>query len=180
VYDNPVALLVPSVSQCLALAGPILSVVGIIWFWRHGDAVIARLFPSLKWERELGWLNLRAHRRADQIMRGLTHVLHLVLLGALAGILGLSWMIGQPHDMDTVAGAFSIPFEFIDLTLFLGIWIVYFAYALAPRLRAEYEEAELRRFRAENPNVEEEWREDPKDRLKISLWETDRPQRRRF
>jgi hypothetical protein len=177
VYPSHVALLVPSISQCLALAGPFLAVGAIIWFWRHGDAVIARLFPHLKWESELGWLNLRAHRRADRIMRGLTHLLHLVLLGALAGILGLSWMLGQPHDMDSVSGAFSIPFEFVDLMLFLGMWIVYFSYALAPRLRAEYEEAELRRYRLENPEVEEERRQSANDRLKISLWETDRPRR---
>jgi hypothetical protein len=171
------ALLVPSASQCLAFAGPFLAVGGLVWFWRHGDLLIARLFPQLKWERELGWLNLRAHRRAERILRGLTHVMHLVLLGALAGILGLAWLLGQPHDMDTLPGAFSIPFEFVYLLLFLGIWIYYFVSILGPRVRAEFEEGELRRWRLENPEAGPERRR-PKDRLQVSLWETDRPRRR--
>jgi hypothetical protein len=170
------AILVPSASQCLAFAGPLLAVGGIIWFWRHGDVLISRLFPQLKWERELGWLNLTAQRRAERILRGLSHVLHAGLLGALIGILGFAWLFGQPHDTDTITGAFSIPFEFIYLALFLGMWIYYFTSMLGPRVRAEFEEEELRRWRRENPDTERERK--PKDRLQISLWETERPRRR--
>jgi sterol desaturase/sphingolipid hydroxylase (fatty acid hydroxylase superfamily) len=169
-------LLVPSAAQCLAFAGPFLAIGGIVWFWRNGDMLITRLFPQLKWERELGWLNLRAERRADRILQGLTHVLHLMLLGALAGILGLAWLLGQPHDMNTIPGAFSIPFEFIYLALFVGLWIYYFIAVLGPRVSAEFEEKELQRWRRENPDTEREPK--PKDRLKISLWETERPRRR--
>ena len=169
------ALLVPSAAQCLAFGGPIVSLAGLFWFWRHGDEWIARLFPHLQWKRELGWLNLSADRRADRIMRGLTHALHVGLLAALIGILGFAWLLGQPHDTDSTLGLFSIPFQFIYLPLFLGIWIVYFTYLLGPRVRAEFEEGELRRYREENPD------EEPKgksaDRLKITVWNSSRPRR---
>ncbi len=170
------ALLVPSTAQCFAFFGPFVAMGGLVWFWRNGDALVAWLFPQLKWEREMGWLNLRAYRRADLILRCLTHVFHLVLLGALAGILGLAWLLGQPHDMDTLTGAFSIPFEFIYLALFLGIWIFYFVTMLGPRVSAEFEREELQRYRVENPEIAKEKR--ARDRLHVSLWETDQPRRR--
>ena len=170
------ALLVPNASQCIAIGGPVLAIIGLVWFWHHGDAVIARLFPQLKWERELGWLNLRAHRRADRIMRGLTHVLHTLLLGALVGLLGFAWLLGQPHDTDSAIGLFSIPFEFIYLVFFLGIWIVYFVYLLAPRIRAEYEDQELKRWRAEHPEEVPEMRKRA-GRFDVSVWDAGRPRR---
>jgi hypothetical protein len=153
----------------------VLSILGAIWFWRNGEAVITRLFPHLEFERGLGWLNQRSTRRAERILCGLTHLLHVALLVALAGILALSWNLGQPVDADNARDLLALAGEGLYLIVCCGLWIYYFAAILAPRLRAEYEAAELARYRAENP--EEPTRPKRVDRLGITLWELTPPRR---
>jgi hypothetical protein len=145
------ALLIPSPGQCLTIAAPVASIAAIIWFSRHGDRVIARLFPHWEWERRLGWLNARANRRAETVLRGLRHLGHTFLLFDLAAILGLSWFVGGPHDMDSGASVFTYVLEMVYLGVCLIPWIYYFVVILGPRIRAEFEEEELQRYRAEHP-----------------------------
>jgi hypothetical protein len=169
------ALLIPSANQCLAIAGPLVSVGVVIWLLRHGDRTIARLFPHWEWERELGWLNLKANRRAEAVLRGLRHLGHTFLLLTLGAILGLSWLAGQPHDMDAAEGVFAYALELIYLGVCLGIWIYYFVAILAPRIVAEHEEEELQRYRAEHPDDDEPRTPSPRN---ITVWDTTRSFRR--
>jgi len=169
------ALLIPTAGQCLQLAGPLLIAIGAIWFWRHGDVVLARLFPQWEWERKLGWLNLRANRQAERILRALTHGLHLALLLALVGILLLSWSLGQPPDTDTLGGILGLAGEWIYLIACYGFWIYYFTAVLYPRVRDEYEAAELERYRLENPELDSTRKSG--DRLNITVWDSSRPRR---
>jgi hypothetical protein len=170
------ALFIPTAGQCFAVVAPVASVWGTIWFLRHGDRVIAQLFPHWQWERELGWLNLRANRRAETVLRGLRHLMHAFLLLALAGILGLSWLVGQRLEMETGPGMFALALELIYIGVGLSVWIFYFAAVLAPRLRDEYEEEELQRYRAEHPEKDDAPRSPPSSR--ITMWESPRPSRR--
>jgi hypothetical protein len=168
------ALLVPTASQCLRLAGPLLALFGVIWFWRYGDEVLARLFPHWEWERKLGWLNVKANRHVERILRMFTHLLHVTLLAALVGILGFSWLLGQPQDTDTYLGIFSRGFQWINLMACYMIWVYYFLVILGPRMRDEFELEELTRYRVEHPDTE---RERVKERMKISVWDSTRPRR---
>jgi hypothetical protein len=145
---------------------------------RNGNRVIDQLFPQLEWERKLGWLNARADRRANQILRVLQHLLHLFLLVMLVGVLTFAWLVGHP-DTDTSLGLFTLAGSYVYLGVCLSPWIYYFVVVLGPRLQAEFEEQELARYRAENPDVDEEVRKTrasaPSSR--ITIWESTRPRR---
>ncbi len=169
------ALLVPTAGECLQVGGPLVLVLGTLWFWRNGDLLLARLFPEWEWERKLGWLNLRANRRAEGILRILTHLLHVALLLALVGILVLSRSLGQPQDTDSVIGLLSIAGVWMYLIAGYGFWIYYFTCILAPRVRDEYEAEELARYRLENSEIEKEHRAG--DRFNVTVWEPTRPRR---
>ena len=169
------ALLVPTAAQCLQVFGPLVLVFGIVWFWRNAEVFLAQLFPRWEWERTLGWLNLRANRRAERILRVFTHLLHTALLLVLIGILVLSRELGQPWDTDSYAGMFSLVAVWIYLITCYGFWVYYFAAVLAPRIREEFEAAELQRYRLENP----EHVEMPKagDRFQVTVWDASHPRR---
>lgn len=169
------ALLIPSASQCLAVAAPVASIGAVLWFLRHGDQFIAQLFPHWEWERKLGWLNAKANRRAEAILRGLRHLGHAFLLLMLVGILGLSWLAGQPHDMDTADGIFLYAVELIYIGVCLLPWIYYFTAMLGPRITAEYEEEELMRYRAEHPEEDKPSASAPRT---ITVWDSPRSYRR--
>jgi hypothetical protein len=164
-----VALYIPTPGQCLAVVAPVVSIGGIIWFARHGDQVIERLFPHWEWERKFGWLNLKANRRAAMVLRGFRHLLHAFLLLDLLVVLAFAWLTGQHHDMDTREGVFTYALEMIYFGVFLSPWIYYFIAVLGPRVIAEYEEEELQRYRAENPEDDGASKEAP-PRSRITVW----------
>jgi hypothetical protein len=172
------ALLVPSASECWSIARPIVAVGGVIWLMRNGTRLIEALFPQLEWERKLGWLNARADRRANQILRGLRHLLHLFLLVALVGVLTLAWLAGHP-DTASELGLLTLAGIYVYMGVCLSPWIYYFVVLLGPRLQAEFEEQELARYRAENPDIDEELRKQksPADPSRITIWESARPRR---
>lgn len=169
-------LIIPTAGQCFAIAAPVASIYGIVWFVRHGDRVIERLFPHWEWERKLGWLNFRANRRAEWVLRGVRHLLHTFLLIMLVAVLTLAWFAGGPQDMDSAVGVFTYVLELIYLGLCLSPWIYYFVLNLGPRLTAEYEEEELLRYRAENPEDGESPSARPPKR--ITVWGATRSFRR--
>jgi len=171
------ALLVPSASQCWSIIGPIVAVIVVIWLMRNSTRIVETLFPQLEWERKLGWLNARADRRANQIMRVLQHLLHLFLLVDLVGVLAFGWLVGHP-DTETQAGMLMLANEYVYMGVCLSPWIYYFVVVLGPRLWAEFEEEELARYRAENPEVDEEMtKKRTAGSSPISIWESSRPRR---
>jgi hypothetical protein len=172
------ALLVPSASQCWSIAGPIVAVVVVIWVMRNSTRIVETLFPQLEWERRLGWLNARADRRANQILHGLQHLLHLFLLVMLAGELTFAWLAGNP-DTASSAGLLTLAGTYVYMGVCLSPWIYYFVVVLGPRLQAEFEEQELARYRAENPDIDEEVRKtrESANPSRITLWESTRPRR---
>lgn len=172
------ALLVPSASQCWSMAGPMVAVAAVIWTVRNSSRIIETLFPQLEWERRLGWLNARADRRANQILRVVRHLLHLFLLVMLVGVLTFAWLAGHP-DTDTSLGLFTLVGTYVYMGVCLSPWIYYFMLVLGPRLQAEFEEQELARYRAENPEIDEEFRKSraSTNPAGITIWESTRPRR---
>jgi hypothetical protein len=170
-------LLIPTAGQCLAIVAPVASVCSIIWFARYGDRVIESVFPHWEWERKLGWLNFKANRRAAFMLRGVRHLVHAFLLLALVGLLNFSYCLGQPQDLDTVPGFITFTFQGIDLIACLAPWIYYLFFVLAPRVTAEYEEEELMRYRAENPEDDSESASGPPPKH-ITVWGATRSYRR--
>ena len=169
------ALLIPTAGQCCRAAWPLVLLASAIWFWRHGDAIAARLVRNREWQIQLGWLDLKTDRIAGQILAAFTHLLHLSLLVALIGILYLSWVFGQPQDMSDQLTAIALFVEWTYLFASYGIWIYYLGFMLYPRVRDEFEAAELARYRLEHPDLEKQKITD--ERLKVSLWDSGRPRR---
>src|ERR1017187_6898469 len=76
----------PSAGQCLVLAAPILAVAAVWWLINRTDRIVNHLFPDLEWEQSLGWLNIRAERRANTGLRWLGYGIYVMLIDALYGI----------------------------------------------------------------------------------------------
>lgn len=148
----------PSVHDIVILAAPVLVLVALGWLIARTDRILHAAFPYLEWERNLGWLNIRAERRATRALRWVGYGVVVLLLDSLAGILwaakGLPrladwsdpWVMGE-LALRVPAGAFC-----------LFIWIIYLGLGLLPRLRAEREAAAFQKFRAEMKIADEEKR----------------------
>src|SRR5277367_6697351 len=73
--------------QCLNFAAPpFLTVAALWWLINRTDRIIHRLFPHLEWEKELGWLNIRAERRVRTALRWIGYCVYALLGAALYGI----------------------------------------------------------------------------------------------
>ncbi len=58
---------IPDAGQCIDWAAPFLVLAAAVCVLRRMDLIIDHLFPHWDWEKRLGWLNITAHRRAEQI-----------------------------------------------------------------------------------------------------------------
>jgi hypothetical protein len=151
-------IVLPSPHDVMAFAAPILVLGALGLLIARTDRIMHAVLPDIEWERNLGWLNIRAERRADLGVRWVGYGVIVLLLDALAGILwaakGLPrladwsdpWVMGV-LALRVPAGAFC-----------LLIWIIYLGLGLLPRLRAEREAAAFKKFRAEMKIVDEEKR----------------------
>jgi hypothetical protein len=147
---------IPTAGQCLMLLAPVAAVVLVRWVLGGIDQVIHRLFPSLEWHRELGWLNIRAERRAAAFFRWLNYAVYAALALALAGIvwgaIGIReiWQWSDPYVLGRLALRLPV------LVTCLGLWLLYLGAELGPKLRREYEEEELEKFREQLAAQEED------------------------
>jgi hypothetical protein len=179
---------IPDARHCFAWAAPILVLVAAICVIGRMDQIIDRLFPSWEWERRLGWLNLGAQRRAERVLRWIGYFIYAALGLALLGIVwaatGLvdalnNW--SDPYALSELARRVPV------LLACLGLWLVYLGCELIPKMRGQYEEEELEKFRAEQEELEREREQHPASRVKSPLakprvnlpLEKDRPKPRR-
>jgi hypothetical protein len=145
---------IPTAGDCLRVLGPIGGLFFLNWLFHNSDAIIHRLFPHLEWERELGWLNIRAERRAATFIRLAGYVFYGLLCAALYGIVWSATVLRDlpqwrdPDALRELTGALSV------LVICGWVWMVYLAGHLIPKLKREYEEEELARFRAELAELE--------------------------
>jgi hypothetical protein len=155
-HSNLAEITLPSLHDTLAFAAPVLTLAALGLLVCSTDRVTHAMFPDLEWERSLGWLNIRAERRASRAMRWVGYAIIVLLLDSLVLIF---WAAkGMPRLAD-----WSDPWVMGDLALrvptlglCLLIWIIYLGLGLLPRLRAEREAAAYRKFRAEMKADDEE------------------------
>ena len=159
----------PSAGQCLVLAAPILTVAAVWWLINRTDRIVNHLFPDLEWEQSLGWLNIRAERRANAALRWVGHGVYAALAVALVGIVwsaeGLQALDNWPDPWVMGDLALRVPV----LVICLGAWVLYLGCWLIPSLRAQREEAGLKKFRAEAQEAEKERETHPRSRIQSPL-----------
>jgi len=161
---------IPDARHCLIVAAPVIGLMAAVAIISRMDQIMDRLFPNLEWERRLGWLNFGAQRRADRVLRWIGYFIYAVLCLALLGIVwaakGLvetlnNW--SDPYVLSELARRIPV------LLACLGLWLVYLGCELLPKMRGQYEEEELEKFRIEQEEVERERQMNPALRGKMSF-----------
>jgi hypothetical protein len=156
--------------RCLVFLAPLLAIAALAWLAFRTDRIINRLFPDLQWEKSLGWLNIRAERRANTALRWLGYAIYVQLGAALYGI---AWAAVGLQDWDRAAvdpaAAFDLMLRIPVLCLGLGAWLLYLGSWLIPKLRSEREEAGLKRFRVQMEELEQEREGSPRSRVNSPL-----------
>ena len=143
----------------VTFGAPALVLAALVWVVLRTDRIIERVLPDLEWERSLGWLNIRAERRASRAMRWINYGVIVLLVDSL---FILYWGAKGMPDLSN----WSDPWVMGDLALrvpvmglCLSIWMIYLGLGLLPRVRAEREAAAFKKFRAQMALADEEKRE---------------------
>jgi type VI protein secretion system component VasK len=142
----------------LAFAAPVLMLAVLAWLVSRTDRIVHAVFPDLEWERSLGWLNIRAERRASRAMRWVSYGVIVLLVDALVIFY---WCAKGLPDLSTwadpwVMGDLALRVPVMGLCLL--IWVIYLGLGLLPRMRAEREAAAYKKFRAQMTAADEEKR----------------------
>jgi hypothetical protein len=148
----------PPLHDVLVFAAPVLVLGALTLLIARTDRIVHSVFPDLEWERNLGWLNIRAERRADRGIRWVGYGVIVLLLDALVGILWAAKGLPRLADWSDpwVMGVLALRVPAGALCLL--IWVIYLGLGLLPRLRAENETKAFRKFRAEIAAADEEKR----------------------
>jgi hypothetical protein len=146
----------PSLRDGLAFAAPVFTLAALAWLVFRTDRFMGAVFPDLEWERNLGWLNIRAERRAGRALRWVGYAVVVLLLDSLAGILWAAKGMPRLADWSDPWVMGELALRVPALVFCLLIWVLYLGLGLLPRLRAEREAAAYRKFRAEAKADDEE------------------------
>ena len=156
----PLTIVVEAVAimawRCLVFLSPIFAVAALWWLVNRMDQVINYFFPALEWEKDLGWLNIRAERQANAIWRWLGYAVYALLATALYGIV---WSVQGLPPLDEWTDPSQVSEVATRLPVLLvsaGFWLVYLGCGLIPQLRNQYETEDLENFRAEQKELERE------------------------
>jgi hypothetical protein len=159
----------PAPHDALVFAVPVLALAGLGWLISRTDRILHAIFPDVEWERNLGWLNIRAERRASRAMRWVGYGVVALLVDSLAVAL---WAVrGLPRLADWsdpwVMGELALRVPLLGLCLL--IWVIYLGLGLLPRLRAEREAAAYKKFRAALQAEQEERAQEAPPRVHAPL-----------
>ncbi len=175
---------IPNARQCLIFAAPFLGIFAVYGLFWHSDKLIALVFPNWEWEKKLGWLNFRATRRAETILRWIGYAVQALLAVTLYGIVWSASAFADlvawtPNSVAEGMGKISI------LLLCLGTWLVYLGFELIPKLRSQYEREELEKYRAEHIDFEDDEQRprqpvSPLSPAKLNLWSKTPPRSSRL
>jgi hypothetical protein len=166
------AIAIPDAGQCSRFMAPILAIAAVAFVIRRMDFIIDRLFPHWEWERKLGWLNLRAQHRADAFLRGLGYFIYAILGVALLGIVWVAQGLPPVQQWDDPMILSQLLLRIPVLLASLGFWLLYLGFELIPKLRGQYEEEELQKYREEQAVLERELEMKSGPRLKSPLSKT--------
>jgi len=148
---------------------PLLAVVALWWLVNRTDRIIGYFFPDLEWEKSLGWLNIRAERRANAALRWFGYGIYASLAVALYGIVWVAEGLQDVNDWPDLLNVNDLSLRIAVLILCVGMWVLYLGSWLIPKLRAEREEAQLKRFRAQMEALEQERERQPRSRIHSPL-----------
>ena len=148
------AIGVPAAGSCLRVLAPIAALFALRWLWLNIDGLLRRFFPRQEWQ--LGWLNIRAERRASALLRWISYVVYAALVFALAGIVWGAAGLSRLQEWRDPQVLLRIENRLSAFLLCGAVWAIYLGGDLLPRLRRDYEEEELERFRAQGESPPEE------------------------
>jgi hypothetical protein len=160
---------IPDARQCIAWAAPFLVVGAAVCVLRRMDSIVDHLFPHWNWEKSLGWLNITAQRRAERVLRWLGYFVYAVLGLALFGIVWSAKELASISDWSDSSVVPKLALCVPVILACLGFWLVYLGCELIPKLRGQYEEESLEKFRAEQYELERERDMNPSSRVKSPL-----------
>jgi hypothetical protein len=160
---------IPDARECLVIAAPFLSLVALSWLVKNIDGIIEHLFPDWEWERNLGWLNFSAQRKADAVLRWVGYLIYACLAAALYGMAWAAQGLAAANSGTGAIDMTDVIWRVSVLVGALGFWVAYFGLELIPKLRNQYETEELKRFRAEQAELEKEREPDAVSREKSPL-----------
>ena len=160
---------IPDAWQCFIWLAPFVTLAASIYLLRRMDLIMDRLFPHWEWERQLGWLNLAAQRRADRVLRWLGYFVYAVLGLTLLGIVWAAKGLSNFNNSDDPHVLLDLLIRIPVLLVSLLFWALYLGCELIPKLTGQYEEEELEKFRAEQAELELEREQNPSSRLKSPL-----------
>jgi hypothetical protein len=170
-HTAPASLLaaigIPGARQCFAFLAPFLLVTLLYWLLRRTDRLVERLFPDTEWELRLGWLNLRAERQANFILRCVGYVCYSILAAALYGIVWGAQAVPSLDHWDDPYTLGELATRLPVLVASFSLLSVYFGVFLIPKLRADDETELLEKFKLEQKRIEEE-----RDQQKLAARET--------
>jgi hypothetical protein len=173
-HGSPIFILaemaIPDAGQCIKWAAPFLVVAAAVCVLRRMDLIIDRLFPHWDWEKRLGWLNITAHRRAERVLRWMGYFVYAVLALALFGIVWAAQSLAMINDWNDSHVMIELALCVPVLLACLGFWLVYLGCELIPKLRGQYEEEELQKFRAEQRELDVHREGSPTSRVKSPLY----------
>ncbi len=151
-----------------AFAPPVLVLGASAWGLLYADRIIHFLNPDAAWEQSLGWLNIRAQKQAARALRWLGYAIVVLLVDSLFGIYWALTGLAPVAEWADPAVLVDSLVRLAGLALCLAIWGIYLGYDLVPRLRAQREEAALKKHRAKLDAEEEERRiHSPRPRVKL-------------
>jgi hypothetical protein len=149
-------LAIPDPAGLLPIAGPILAVAVMWWLVSRTDQIIHFLFPSLEWERSLGWFNIKAEKRALAAVRWMGYLIQFGLAGLLYLVVRLADTFPDLGDWPDPSITADLLVRIPALVACFGIWAIYLGCYVLPKIRTEREVAELNRFRTEMEATEKE------------------------
>jgi len=144
-----------SPDQLIVMGAPIIAIGVIWWLINRTERVVHYLFPYMEWEQSLGWLNIKAERRANLAMRLVRFGVYVMLIDSLFGIIwGAKGLQQLPNWADPwVFGGLALRVG--ALCFCLAIWVVYLGTYVFPRIKAEREAADWKKVQAEMKEIEE-------------------------
>jgi len=147
---------IPNAWQCLRVAAPFLTVAAGWALIRRMDEILEHFFPQWEWEKEMGWLNIGLERRVERSLRGIAAAFYATLAAALVGIVWGAQGIALLDRMTEPGVLAEIALRLPVLFVSLAYWLLYLGCGLLPKLRRQYEEEGLEKFRAEQRELERE------------------------
>jgi signal transduction histidine kinase len=138
------------------IVGPLLAAIGAWFLIARTDRMVHFMFPHLEWEHTLGWLNIKAERRANTALRWMRYGINILLFDALVIMIWTAQDFPNLADGTDSPELFQAAWRAALIVFCFVIWVLYLGCVLLPRARVAREQAALAKYRAEAEEAERE------------------------